>query len=63
MISFNPNLILKTITVELTFFQIKASNLGHQGIIQAVKALSLIALRGHELKEAQANIYIFSPMV
>jgi len=30
----------------LTFVQIKASNLGLQGNLQAVQAMSLIALRG-----------------
>jgi len=48
MLSFNPNLVLKmpTRSAEITFVQIKASNLGLQGILQAVKALSLITLRG-----------------
>jgi len=42
MLSFNPDLALKcqTRVAELTFVQIKVSNLGLQGILQAVKALS-----------------------
>jgi len=51
-------MVLTKLAINLNFYY-----LGLQGSLQAVQTKSYSLKGPYELKQAQANIYIFSPMV